>query len=791
MPPSRYQHLTLQRIQTSQPRRKHPGAPTMPVREHKAHAKQVSQNAAQIVEEFSTTVQERSAFFNPALIFRANLAAAVPEAQWRGAGLTVLSVEPNKATILFASDVHLQEFQARIASYGAEVPASQKGPSYQWISCIDNLELWGSRHRLGRKLQSVTLDPATTYTVDVELWYFDTKEACRQRLDELKRFVKASNQAYLDDYLGSSLCLARVQVSGAILEQLLHTDSVAFIDLPPRSELSITAVLEMQLDDFAPIPQPPENAPRICVIDSGIERGHPMLGPAIGDTSAAPAAIGTALDHAGHGTKVAGIALYGDLTANIKSRTFAPELTLFSVRVTNDQGHFDEQTLIVNQMRDAIVQMHTGYGCRVFNISLGDADTVFADNQRPTPWATILDELAREKDIVIVVATGNCFPQVDETDHDAIARTYPDYLFAEEARIIDPAMAVNVLTVGSLAQDEGSYFGERYPRDPAYRPIAKTNQPSPFTRHGPGFAQAIKPDLCDYGGNLVLDGRQRRITRDLGAGIVSFSHQFGQGRLFTADYGSSFAAPRVAHQAARILGQYPNASANLVRALLVASAEIPPAVKELIGFQRTEEKQRVLQLCGYGKPDLERALYSSQKRVALICEESLELDHFHIFEIPIHEDFKQMGGHRQISVTLTFDPPVRRTRREYIGNQMSFKLIRGRTLDEVVEHYQALRETTGRFTSANTTNQLWPGFDARHPGTVQKGTLEIKSNRVLAYESPFYLVVRSESRWAGVEQTRQNYALVVMFEDKTQHELNLYEMLKMQIALPARVRMRA
>lgn len=705
--------------------------------------------------------------------------------------MTVLSTEPNRATILFADDEHLQEFQQRIVHYGGDIPAGQKHPSYKWLGAIDSLELWGREHRIGHKLRAIAIDPAALYTVDVELWYFDSRDACQQRLDELKQFIHGAHQQYLDKYLGSSLCLARVRVTGAVLEQLLQADTVATIDLPPHADLSVTSVFQKALDDFVPIPSPPADAPRLCVIDSGLERGHPMLGPAVGDTSAIPASIGTSLDRAGHGTRVAGVALYGDMAEGIQSGHFTPELMLFSVRVTNDDGHFDDETLLVNQIREAVTQMHEGYGCRLFNMSLGDPATIFTDNSYPTHWATILDELAREKDIVIVVSAGNHHPVADTNDPDALVRNYPSYLFDDTARLIDPAMAVNVLTVGSLAHNHASYRTEQHPNDPAYIPIAQVNQPSPFTRRGPGVEGAIKPDLCDYGGNLVYDGRMRRvILNDQGAGIVSIHHEFGQGRLFAFDAGSSYAAPRVAHQAARILGQYPQASANLVRALLIASAEIPTETKECLGFQSNEEKNRLLQLCGYGKAELERALFSAPNCVTLFREETLEIDHFHLYEIPIPDEFKQLKGIRRISATLAFDPPVRRTRRDYIGNRMSFKLIRGKTADEIVANYHGLSETGNQFTAATTTNTLWPNYETRHSGTVQKGTLEIRSRSALDYDSPFYLVVWAEGRWAVREYATQNYAVVVTLEFEEQATVNLYETMRVQVELPVVTRIR-
>lgn len=790
MPPAEYKHLPLGRIQNPIPRRKRKlNGISLPERVPAQHAAVLTDEIGLLLNQFK---QEQVNQHNPALIFRAKLssAGAVSDQNWRSAGLQVLSTEPGNTAILFSSDEHLQKFLSCVEMYQQGTQEGKKNPSYNWLAGIEVLEPWSMEQRLGSKLRYVSIEDEQRYTVDVEVWYFDTHSQCEKRLRELRSTIERNGGTWLDYYLGNSLCLARVLVTGNLLNQLLHYSIVASIDLPPKPDLTVSSILQLSVDDFAEIQRPAETAPRLCIIDSGLERGHPFLGAAVGYTDAVPASIGTALDGAGHGTMVAGIALYGDLMPGIEARSFTPSINLLSVRVTNDQSQFDDRTLIVNQMRQAIELMHSEYNCRVFNISLGDRENLFRENGRPTYWATALDELAKEKDVVIVVPTGNREAPTNDPEHESIVSDYPNYLFDAQSRLIDPAMAANVLTVGALVYADSTSLGAKFPRDPAYQPVAQQDQPSPFTRCGFGMEEAIKPELCEYGGNWVWDGRMKRIGNDLSAGIVSTHHRFGQGRLFAVDVGTSFAAPRVAHQAARILGEYPDASANLVRALLVSSAAIPNATKDLLGFKTPEQKSQVLQLCGYGRPQLHNALYSTDHRVTLYREETLSLDHFHIFEVPIPEEFKQVRGARRISVTLAFDPPVRRTRRDYIGTRMSFRLIRGKSLDEIVTRYQQSDAKVEDFSASTKTDGMWPKYSNRHAGTVQKATFEINSKLALDYEHPFYVVVWCENRWSNNEFETQNYAIVVTLECLQEAEIALYNIMRAQIQLPVSVRLR-
>jgi hypothetical protein len=59
-----------------------------------------------------------------------------------------------------------------------------------------------------------------------------------------------------------------------------------------------------------------------------------------------------------------------------------------------------------------------------------------------------------------------------------------------------------------------------------------------------------------------------------------------------------------------------------------------------------------------------------------------------IHPLPIPEAFHTVRAARSIKVALAFDPPVRRTRREYLAGEMSFDLLRASSLEEVRSWYR-------------------------------------------------------------------------------------------------------
>jgi subtilisin family serine protease len=352
---------------------------------------------------------------------------------------------------------------------------------------------------------------------------------------------------------------------------------------------------------------------------------HPLIEDIIAGAIAVPEALGTA-DDFGHGTRVAGIAVFGDLRGQLAAGTLDRSARLCSAKVVDQNGAFPDRRLTPGQMREAVTRLNHEFGCRIFVIALGDRKKVY-DGGKVGPWAATLDELVAELDVVIIVSVGNRGPRGGNRIEQAVTE-YPGYLLEPANRLCEPAGAMNVITVGSLAHGEG--LGPGVANNVGVRPITRAAEPSPFTRIGPGIRGAIKPDLVDLGGTLIYDPVVQRLRggEDLPeAGVLSL-HNRPIDRLFAGGSGTSYSAPLVAFKASQILTRFPNASANLVRALLVGGASIPPEASARLQLLGPDAERSI---CGYGQIDLERAAFSDDARVALYAEDELEIDHFAVY----------------------------------------------------------------------------------------------------------------------------------------------------------------
>lgn len=275
--------------------------------------------------------------------------------------------------------------------------------------------------------------------------------------------------------------------------------------------------------------------------------------------------------------------------------------------------------------------------------------------------------------------------------------------------------------------------------------------------------------------------------------------------LFHICSGTSFAAPRVANLAAQLFTKYPQASSNLIRALIVNSAvlptEIPPEFQinsNQSQSQKTKQLENQLAIYGYGQSDLERAMYSAENYVVLSEDNILiPVGKFHIYEIPpLPTEFFEVEGTRILSIALAFDPPTRPTRGDsYLGVTMEFNLFRGVDRTSIVNAYVDASKTDlpGKFAEisleilrkkhkgSSIVCKLSPTSTLRKKATVQRGQVEITAKAIKYNHLPMILVVNCNRKWANPDEIEmQRYALVASISH-SDPQVNLYNRMKLQI----------
>ena len=817
---SRHPHLQLVAEDRSPDRRRHPAPPAPPPQRIRSQfGPALSAKLTALETEAQQAIHEVPSI-QPHLIFRIPLAkGAVVDSiskLLRDVGLIPVSIEPDRAVIAFRNDVDLAEFQAAIKHYirgpginkttGAQYK-STKWDLFQYIE-PDGLRLWSPEDRIGHRLKGLigasaqAIVASDRYILDVELWHRGTRDLASASLQELRDLLLSSgdtNDKILDHFEGDYLCLARFSASGATLARVLELDVVAEVELPPRPSLNAASAMQLTARDFPPTTSPESDGPILCIVDSGIASNHPLIARNVADTAAVMSTTTIAGDEHGHGTIVGGLAVFGSIRACLETGVFSSPIKLLSVRVLDRNNRFDEEQLVINQIEAAIMKFYgEPHHCRVFNLSIGSSSPAFVDGiERQTVWAESLDIIARELKVLLVVSAGN-FNEIFGLGTDAaekILKEYPTYLLAQAARLNDPATSSIAITVGSLAENEITALRHGIGANDIIKPIAKVNHPSPFTRLGHGVNGAIKPEFVEYGGNAVFTGTGsfRKIVHEPGTAVMSFSNQPLK-QLFAFDVGTSLAAPLVArtaaitwHRTAQMLGRQPGP--NLIRSILASAATVPEEVTALF-----DNKGDAFRVAGYGRIDPECAFTSSDRRVTLVAEGSVAVDKFAVYAVPITDDFLKATGKKCIRVALAFDPPVRRRRMDYLGVDLNFQMIRGKSLSEVIAAFQSVGpdEEAERAIPYPYNIPFEPKRRSTNDGyrrdasTLQMGEFEFQKD-ASKYGNTYWLIVRSQRKWAPVEIDKQDYAVAVVLRAEA---ADLYNSVSLRLQQRTRVRAR-
>lgn len=753
---------------------------------------------------------------NPKLIFKVKLTTdgTLSEDQLFQMGLSILAQEPkaNKAVVVFSSDEDLTQFRSRLGAYSGIGDIHYE---YGYLDVIEALVPLEPSDRTGRLMQLYPVLQGELAALDLELWHTGDKAEMEKYLNELDQVLRSwSNNSAMrvsDRYIGEYLCLARIKVTDEVLNLLLEEEFVKEIDRRPKPSFETSADYNFPLSELPEIVPPPENNCGVLVIDSGVQRGHPLIAPVLGEAEVFPDLDNVIITGGpddgdektgGHGTGVSGIAIYGDINRSIKERSFEPKAWLFSARVTNENNEYDPDSLLENQLADAIQYFTQNYtNCKVINISLGDTRLVFRDGQKQFRLAAKIDEIAYElqhRNLIFVISAGNSYYDTDSGEQ--FLTDYPNYLFGSQARIIEPATSAIALTVGSLSLGSGSL---QYSDDAQRNAVAKVSvYPSPFTRSGFGVDGMIKPELVDFGGDLVID-RSRVIRNEPGVSILTLAKDY-TGSMFRAYCGTSFAAPRVANIAAQLFTQFPNASSNLIRALIVNSATLPTEIPPALQGDKAKQPNKRLQIYGYGQPDLLQAKYSTENHVVLLVDNiQIPVGRFHMYEIPpLPEDFLKTRGTRTLSISLAFDPPTRPMRGDsYLGVTMEFNLFKNIDSKNIVSAFINASKTTSteEFTEISLDElkkkygsgvciDLFPGTNLRKKGTLQKGKIEISSVARGYDQKPLYLVVSCSRKWAKEgEIDMQRYGLVASISHSNP-QVDLYNQLRLRTQIAQRIR---
>lgn len=575
----------------------------------------------------------------------------------------------------------------------------------------------------------------------------------------------------------------KISISGKGLKDLVQTYQYLY-EVKLDSKFNLEQVTVDLPDDYElEVVAPDNTVAKVCVIDSGIQENHRLIQPAIdsiNSRSYVDDSPSTAdyVRQSGHGTKVAGAILYPFFIP--KNGQIKLESIIQNARILDNNSR-----IVTSRFEPKLMeQIISDYpDTRIFNLSVAE-DSAYIGTHMPS-LAASLDKLVHEKDILFIIAAGNLYLSSADatnpgiTEHLAAGKNYPTYLDEPQSKVANPGVSYFGITVGSIAKENFE--------DADYKSLAGTNYISPFSRTGLGMWGCMKPDVVEFGGDLVKNKLSvELITNESTSPELVNSTLYGASSVGKDSFGTSFSTPKVSYIASKLQTEHPTETAQMYRALIIQSARLP----EHCFHNPTLNDFRYY---GYGVPDINRALNNSQSRITFIQDGKVGPKKADIYRLKIPEELRGEGNEFRIlvEVTLTFTAKTRLTRKgshSYLSNWLewqsskyneSFNSFRNRTIeyletDEDVIEAGAIDEGVNSIKWIIRENPAWTNNGInRNNSTAQKSWTLIEPQQ---FAEEFSIAVIGHFGWDKNLENETNYALCVSFE-LLDTQMNIYNIM--------------
>lgn len=551
----------------------------------------------------------------------------------------------------------------------------------------------------------------------------------------------------------------------------------------------------------------PDSRVAICILDTGVNNGHPLLKPVLRDEDCQTVDNdwGTH-DHHMHGTLVAGVTAYGNLQ-EVLTHNELIKLShyLESVKILPPKG----------QNEPALWGYVTAQGIFKAEILAPEPDRIFCmavaaedsrDAGRPSSWSGELDQLCSgaedELKRFIIISAGNVPVGNESANYPGLQR---------ESSVHDPGQSWNALTVG--AYTELNQILDPQLKD--YEPVAPAGGLSPFSTTSLKWENKwpIKPEILMEGGNLGID-RSGFATECDDLSLLSTYYDPQSAHFYPFNM-TSAATAQAAWFAAQIQVQYPDYWPETVRALMVHSADWTENMKAQFLENETKGSYEVLlKACGYGVPELQRALYSASNSLTLIAQNEIQpfakkqgesryvTNDLHLYELPWpKEALKAFPDNAEVKMRVTLSYFIEpgpgeigwKDRYRYASHGLRFELNSPtESKNEFVRRINiAARDEDNGHPGTDSASRYWLLGQARNKGSIHSD-IWLGTAKELA-ESNYIAVFPVIGWWRERPHLQKwdkkaRYSLIVSIQTSEQ-EVDIYTpvAIKLGVVIPVEV----
>lgn len=553
----------------------------------------------------------------------------------------------------------------------------------------------------------------------------------------------------------------------------------------------------------------PSGTPLVALLDGVPVSEHPLLGGRLRVEDVFDLEATTLTSRRHHGTAMASLIVHGD--RNRQEDALRRPVAVVPVMAWD--GHDESlprDKLIVDVIYRALHALRLqdpplAADVLIVNLSLGNVRRPF--HGQMSSWARLLDRMAWELGVLIVVSAGNVPGPVaipgfdtgsafeDASPADRAAATSAIANVAPDRRLISPAETINGLTIGASNEDAVSPTDRRTARVNV-DPFPDIRMVNPSSRLGPGFADAVKPDALMPGARehfrpIVTGGglevQPAQAARAFGLRIAAPSTTQSAVEHYTNGTSAAAAlASRTCHLIHDALADaygegfssLPAAQRALcLKALFVHGARWPAEAYELITRtigphgpgQASKQKDNVRRFCGHGVVDPTDVVAGAADRATFWSVGMLGPEEAKRVDVPIPACVSGQALPHEMIATLAWFTPI-------LPGRKSYRTVRLSIL-EPTQPLQRLRLDGA--SDQPDQNQIRRGTVASRRWTGNRAPI------VGSSESASIIVQRNPDH--GLESDEPvPFALVVTLSMPT--VITLYDEVRTMIAAPTRVR---
>ena len=764
-----------------------------------ARRREIARALTQQITPLSDELRRMSEEERKAVFFKLEHEGRIPLV---GTDLKAVAEPTENFTLAIPRSDNLDKLVQKIEAFGMGEIKKGHAPNERLAAMLEHIEFGDPKDRLSQTLFDDYDQLIKQEWVICEIEMISVASGWKQQRLELQRIRAELERAFASGIHGNMFeheeikgtCRAVIRCTGKMFQRLVEDrewqTKIFWFEARPRFETFHTVLENFSVESLEPIKRPAGDAPIVCIVDSGVTAGNPFLEPITRDEllrSFLRKAPDNPYDEYGHGSGVASLVSYYALNLS-PGASNEGRVWVAGARVLDKFNQGEDERLFSKVLAE-VVDTFVPLGVRIFNLSVNINNRKWnAEAKRTVPrrsWiARSIDRISREKDVIFVISTGN-LDTSEVRSYLQEGRDYPSYFADEDASIFDPGQAALALTVGAIAPSTLATG-----RVGTATAIAEQNQPSPFTRCGPGIRREIKPELVEFGGNYLRDSEGDLVRQNPGTNVIMASHQLTPAIFH--DAGTSFAAPRVAHKLARILHdlqslELGHISAPLLKAFIVNSASYRGSGDEFDRFVESlneVQPKHWLNVLGYGMPDHDRATYCDDYSAILFFQGQLTPNKVAYFEIPVPALLANaQNGAKRLGITVGYAPEVQRWGlEEYLGTTFKWRLFRGDVNKDEIIAAMSLEEE-GDSEPVHRPNELKGriGVNLRSRGAIQHDIFEWTDHRPEYSANHYTLALAAYEKWGRQNPEPIPYAAVVRLEDTTRN-VKIYTEIKNLLA---------